>query len=158
MSGARQTPILITDEGAHLGTITHIAEALGVSPQQVHAWTERRVNNGCPDPVPGINRRSGGYVSADWYDIDDWRVWHMFYEPSKVRMSARSEDPNRGGAAAVGRLLGVSTKRVCAWIDRRSVNDCPEPGDDGLYDLQEWKGWHATYDPRRSGSNRRRVA
>lgn len=142
----RRTPILVTEDGRRMGTITHVAEALGVSSSQVHTWTTRRVTNGCPEPDPDIRRHSTGHGEADWYDLDDWRVWRLFYDPQHgVQRRARSTDPGRGGPTAVARDLGVSNSRVTTWISRRDRNGCPKPGEDGLYSFAEWKDWLPGY-------------
>src|SRR5206468_10328577 len=55
--------------------------------------------------------------------------------------------------------LGVTTKQVCRWIERRASTNCPRPGPDGLYALADWEAWHANWhkprviadDPERGG-------
>lgn len=137
-------PILQEEDGTRLGTLTHIAELLGVTPSRVHGWSVRRASSGFPEPVRQevFNGRT-----VDVFDLDDVRVWHLFYVPHRGR-------PVPGGAAEIGRALGVSTKQVSKWVERRASNGCPElaEGEDA------WKAWHAQYSPQRNQHTLRRSA
>lgn len=146
-----QFPILVEEDGTRLGTFVHIGEQLGVTAKQVFSWAARRSSNGFPEPA-----RRGVLLGrkVDLYDIDEVRVWHMFYTPTRGRPAPQY--PDRGGPAAIGRLLGVDTKQVCKWIDRRASNSCPEPGPDGLYSFSDWTSWRTRYTP--SVGGRRRTA
>lgn len=147
MKGARATEIILDEDGSRLMTLSRIADTLGLPRSTVHSWASNREASGFPAPA-----RTGvaitGHDDADLYDLDEVRVWHLFeYDPSLrgVAKRVRSDDPDRGGPAVIGRLLGVRTKRVSNWIARRANTRCPEPGPDGLYDLREWQEWFPRY-------------
>lgn len=143
MSG-RPAPIIVEEDGTRLGGYTHVAAELRTTPGQVYSWATRRASSRFPEPV---RRGVIGGREVDLYDIDRCRVWRIFeYNPQRgKRRRPEGEDPDRGGPADIGRLLGVRTKQVCKWIERRARNASPAPGPDGLYDLAAWSTWHAWY-------------
>lgn len=147
---ARATEVVLAEDGTRLMTLSRVADLLGLSRSTVHSWAARRDATGFPMPAQtGVTVT--GHDDADLYDLGAVRVWHVFeYDPNLrgVKLSARSADPARGGPAAVGRHLGVTTKRVCGWIERRADTHCPEPGEDGRYSLAQWEAWHEAWQQR----------
>lgn len=162
MRGARATAVVYTADDSRLAPLSRVADFMGVPRSTMHAWAKARDLNGFPEPA-----RTGavitGHAEADLYDIDEVRAWrHFGYRPSRgVSRKDRSGDPTRVGPAAVARALGVTTKSVARWIERRESTGCPEPGEDGKYSLAEWLGWHAQWQARPmvvAARNRKRAA
>lgn len=124
------------------GAPAAVGRHLGVTTAQVCKWIDARARSGCP--VPG---EDGLYAFADW---EAWLVWYRTeYRPQTgVRIGLRTEDPARGGPAAVGRHLGVPVKQVARWVADRRRTHCPEPGEDGLYAFADWEAWHAAWQQR----------
>lgn len=68
--------------GMRLATYISIGKELGVKPNQVYMWHQRRERNGFPAPV--MHRRAGNGVNdAPWFDLDEVRAWHDSYAPSR---------------------------------------------------------------------------
>lgn len=139
MKGARPTRIRVTADGARLGGLTLVAQTLGVRTQQVSRWVARRADYGFPEPVE--RGPITGHAEVDLYDLDACRAWRLTH-PSRLGVPLRvhSTDPNRKGAADVARALGVEPRRLFKWAKRTGA---PQRGEDGLYDLQEWRVWLA---------------
>lgn len=146
MSGA-PFPIVVDEDGTRFGTLAHIAETFGVTVKAAWNWADRRDRNGFPEPA-----RRAVLLGRDvaLYDLDEVRVWHLFYEPAggRPRPSVSADDPDRGWPSAVAQDLEVDVRRVYRWIQRRRSVRCPEPGADGLYSIQEWRTWYARWQQR----------
>lgn len=140
---ARPTPVVLAEDGARLAPLSRIADLLHVARSTMHAWVAAREINGFP--LPARTGHIVGHGAGDLYDIDAVRAWRLFdHDPNLrgVQRKHRATDPDRGGPAAIGRMLGVSTKRVCGWIERRDQTGCPQKGEDGRYSFDEWQAWH----------------
>jgi hypothetical protein len=140
-------PILVEEDGTRLGTLVHVAETFGVTVKAAWNWAARRENNGFPEPV----RRDvlmGRNVAL--YDLDEIRVWHLFYQPAtgRPRPSISADNPDRGKPSAIAEALEVDVRRVYRWIERRRITKCPEPGTDGLYSISEWRTWYSRWQQR----------
>src|SRR5206468_12806342 len=109
---ARPTPVILSEDGARLAPLSRIADMLRVPRSTMHAWVAARENNRFP--LPARTGHIVGHGAGDLYDIDAVKAWRLCkYDPDLrgVQKSARSDDPTRVGPAAIGRALGVPTKR-----------------------------------------------